>query len=660
VNALLSKNVLLFGAESPSVPDVLLRAGPLHLVFREGVFRYIKLERREIVRAVYVAVRDENWRTVPGVLSNLDICSTSDSFQVSYDCVHQERGIDFRWRADVCGDADGCIVWRMRGQAHTSFQKSRIGICVLHPIDESIGEPCQITHTDGSTQHYRFPSTVAPHQPFLDVAAMCFRVKPDLNAELVFAGDVFETEDQRNWTDASFKTYSTPLSLPYPAWIEKGATVNQSFTLKLRGNISGLAEYPPDDEEVTVTLDPEVRTKFPRIGFKYADSAYRLSEVSVLRLKALRPDHLSVDLHPGNSSSEAGFWRAAEEASRLSLPMEVALAPDADHAELKRVLQEAGDRKVNICSWLADVGMQHSDRRAELRELEAIAPVVLGAGSNFAELNRNWPSKPPEAGVWFSLNPQVHASDNTTLIENLAAQSSVLSSIRACLGEIPVTVSPVRLKQRMKGGQSDELTPEGNGGLPEDVDQRQSSLLGAGWTLGTLKHMAEGGVASVTCYETAGWKGIMETEAGSPSPSRFLSIPNAVFPMYHVFADSAAYKCGEVIRSKSSDPLRMESLALIQPSGLRVMVANLGANEVKVNLKLAGIAGRAELSTLDEGNVERYMIDPESRRQTGARQIPAHEGSLHLDLKPYAIATIDVLRGTSQSDAESVATGGRP
>jgi len=37
-----------------------------------------------------------------------------------------------------------------------------------------------------------------------------------------FEGDVFETEDQRNWTDASFKTYCPPLRLPYPRPFEAG------------------------------------------------------------------------------------------------------------------------------------------------------------------------------------------------------------------------------------------------------------------------------------------------------------------------------------------------------------------------------------------------------------------------------------------------------
>jgi len=660
VSLSLPQNVLLSGAERVPAPDKSLRAGPLRLIFRDGVFRYIKLQEREIVRAVYFALRDENWRTVPGVLSNLYIQTAPASFKIGYDCVHQEQGIDFRWKAEVTGSTDGTIEWRMEGRAFTSFQKNRIGICVLHPLAESIGKSCEITHADGTIEHSCFPVGVAPHQPFMDVAAMSFRVNSGLDAELSFAGDVFETEDQRNWTDASFKTYSTPLSLPYPVTIQKGTVVSQTFTLKLRGTLPTVAIEPPQDAEVAITLHPEMRTKLPRIGFKFAGSRRRLSEAGVHRFKELRCDHLSADLHPGVAASEEEFWNAAEEARHLNLPLEVALAATSESAELKRILKEIVNRKVGICSWLADAQIQLPARIAELRELEAIAPVVLGAAGNFAELNRNRPSIPALAGVWFSLCPQIHATDDTTLIENLAAQPSVLTSIRAWNGQAPITVSPVSLKTRFPGSLDGESSPGGNDRLPEDVDQRQASMLGAGWTLGTLKHLAEGGVASVTCYETAGWRGIMEAEAGSPSPSRFLSIPDAVFPMYHVFADVAAFKRGDVIRSESSAPLRVESLALIQPAGLRVMVANLCASEAKVNLNLAGIAGPTELLTIDESNVERFMIQPESRRQTGAQQLAAHEGSVRFDLKPYAVAAIDVLRGASESGAESVAPGGRP
>ena len=54
-------------------------------------------------------------------------------------------------------------------------------------------------------------------------------------------------EDQRNWTDASYKTYSTPLDLPYSGYSGKGTIIKQSVTISinaahrtsLTGKISG-------------------------------------------------------------------------------------------------------------------------------------------------------------------------------------------------------------------------------------------------------------------------------------------------------------------------------------------------------------------------------------------------------------------------------------
>ena len=52
--------------------------------------------------------------------------------------------------------------------------------------------------------------------------AISHEVVPGLMAEVRFEGETFEMEDQRNWTDASYKTYCTPLSLPYPVEVKEG------------------------------------------------------------------------------------------------------------------------------------------------------------------------------------------------------------------------------------------------------------------------------------------------------------------------------------------------------------------------------------------------------------------------------------------------------
>src|SRR4029453_838821 len=50
-------------AEAPELA-IPLRAGPLRLVFDRGALRWIRLGEREVLRAIYFALRAENWVTI--------------------------------------------------------------------------------------------------------------------------------------------------------------------------------------------------------------------------------------------------------------------------------------------------------------------------------------------------------------------------------------------------------------------------------------------------------------------------------------------------------------------------------------------------------------------------------------------------------------------
>ena len=52
-------------------------------------------------------------------------------------------------------------------------------------------------------------------------------------------GDTFEMEDQRNWTDASYKTYVRPLALPWPYTLAKGTVIEQAVRLSVHGTPAG-------------------------------------------------------------------------------------------------------------------------------------------------------------------------------------------------------------------------------------------------------------------------------------------------------------------------------------------------------------------------------------------------------------------------------------
>src|SRR5438128_1693514 len=119
-----------------------LQAGPITLLYEEGGIRYVRWGQREILRRVYVAVRDRNWGTVPTALSDLRIDARSDAFEISFNADCRRGDLHFCWRGTITGDAKGTVVFSMEGEAMTTFLRNRIGFCVLHPIKECAGRPC--------------------------------------------------------------------------------------------------------------------------------------------------------------------------------------------------------------------------------------------------------------------------------------------------------------------------------------------------------------------------------------------------------------------------------------------------------------------------------------------------------------------------------------
>lgn len=663
----LPTRVLYYGKDEPLPEQIPLRAGPLSLVYENGDLRYVKLGDQELLRRVYVAVRDRNWGTVPNRFSNVQMQINEDSFEVAYTVDNQQGEIDFRWQGLIHGDNQGTITFHMTGEAQSAFLRNRIGFCVLHPMALA-GVAARIEHMDGQTEANVFPVHIAPQRvvngeikpviPFNEMRAVAHEVKPGLWAEVRFSGDIFEMEDQRNWTDASYKTYSTPLRLPFPAAVQQGDKITQTVTLRL------VDERPtPNDERglpqsdanrMVVRLAPnQPGVPLPRLGLGMASHGQALSATEVARLRALNLDHLRVDLKFAEPDYAVVLQQATAEAHALGVTLHVALhLTDAATAELATFAQLLQTVKPPVSAWLVfhEREKTTSDPWVQLvrQALAAYDPVAkIGAGTNvyFTELNRSRPPVQVLDVVAYSLNPQVHAFDNNSLVETLAAQAATVNSARQFCGDLPLLISPVTLQPRFNPNATGPEPMLGPGELPPQVDPRQMALLGAGWTLGSIKYLAEGGAASVTYYETTGWRGVMETADGASVPEKFRSIPGAVFPLYHVLADVGEFSGGEVLPTLSSDNLRVEGLALRKGNHLSVFLANLTHQSQTVTI--SALAPEVRLRILDETNAETAMHSPEVfRSQTGELR-PTRMGILDVKLLPYAIARIDFV-GTNE------------
>ncbi|MDA8202797.1 MAG: hypothetical protein M0Z49_08555 [Chloroflexi bacterium] len=202
--------------------------------------RYVCLGKREILRRVYVAVRDPAWGTIPPRSEQVDVRQDPDGFELSADLEHLDGLLDFAWSARVAG-SPSVLAFSMAGVCRTDFAYNRIGLCVLLPPAEFAGAAYVATGPAG-TVGGTLPDLVGPQLIVGDQILPLFpafdrlelRLRGDIEIVLDLAGDLFEMEDQRNWTDASFKIYSTPLARPRPQVARRGDRLDQALTLRVR------------------------------------------------------------------------------------------------------------------------------------------------------------------------------------------------------------------------------------------------------------------------------------------------------------------------------------------------------------------------------------------------------------------------------------------
>lgn len=621
-----------------------LCAGPLRMRFENGDLRYIKWGEHEILRRIYAAVRDRNWDTIPAQICNLECSIQEDSFQISYEATHREREIDFVWRGEITGDAAGTIRFTFDGEARSTFLRNRIGFCVLHSA-ELAGQSCRARYANGSEYTTAFPELVAAEQPveaLHDLSAITHEIAPGVWAEVSFSGDLFEMEDQRNWIDASYKTFCTPLRLPFPLEIAAGTRIRQTVELRLLGDATTLraesAQVTQPEPSILLSRT-EQRFTLPPLGLGLGP--HLLSAREIEQLAKLKPAHLRVDLKLAEASAFELLARANLTAQQLSAPLEIALFLSQNaEAELQTFVQWLRQQQPRVARWLIfDTGAKASSARSLQLARECLqefgAPLGGGTNADFYQLNQFRPPADLMDFVAFSMNPQTHAFDDTSLVETLTVIPEPVRSARHYFNHLPVVISPVTFKPRFNAVATGAIA-EAADKLPANVDVRQLSLFGAAWTLGAIKRLAESEAASVTLFETTGWRGVLETEAGSPLPQQFPSLPGAVFPLYHVLADVAEFAGGEMIGMQSGDPLKVEALLLEHGERRSLLLANLTPETQTATME--GFNQVSKLRRLRGQNADAAMCEPETFRR---HFDPTSLCSGKIELSPFEIVRLD-------------------
>lgn len=645
---------LLHGSAAPITEMRSLHAGPVTVLLDGVDLRYLRMGGTELVRRVYAAVRDVDWDTVPATVSGLEVEEGDGGFRVEFDARHTRRDIDFSWHGTITGDESGRVEVLFDGRAEDVLPYNRIGICVHHPWRETKAARFRARTLDGEIEG-TFPDEIGP-QAFVDGAYRAlFPAYDRLEVELPtggrllleFEGDLWETEDHRNWTDANFKTYSTPIGLGRPAPLAAGQELRQRLVITPVDVPAGARR----EGAVRLSVGGPTGTRVPTVGLGQDRDHHRPDARERQLLGALSPAHVRVEVRLHRDDWRDALAAAQDTAAAGGSRLELSLHLLEEHAAMLSAVANAlagGPPVARVLVINADsrTATPTETTRPELVDAvrgalgEAVPDAAFVGGTEiyFTELNRTRPEHGTWDGVCYSISPQIHAFTDVDVVENLDAQAETVRSARALSGDKAVVVSPVTLRRRVNFHAAGDPPPDVPGEVPDSVDVRQSALFGAAWTAASIKYLAEAGASSVTYYETTGWRGVLERAGGSELPEMFRSAAGEAFPLYHPLADATEWEGAEVLACESSDLLAAVGLAVRSADGAtRLLVVNLAPREQEV--VVAPVTGALALRRLNESTAAEAAAEPAAFRRRSEPVTAA--GELGLRLGPYEVVRVD-------------------
>ena len=551
----------------------LIQAGALTAEYADGTLRYLKLGSTELLRMIYFALRDEQWGTLPLIITEQEIQTSADIFTVRFRAQNQlAEKVILEWECSLTGLPEGIVAFSIRGTFREAFRSNRAGFCVLHPLSGTSGQPFTVTTSEGESVAHQFPHYIAPHQPATNIQVLHWTTADGTACALEFEGDAFEMEDQRNWTDASYKTYCTPLDRPSPVTYQPGDVVEQRVVFRLLSP----AEVSLIDDQVRVHWAPEKILPWPTLGSCVPLNLEDADLASVELLRQLPLTSLRADLLWGSAGWEQQWEKIRSLAQRLGKPLHLVLhyqdgdpnqllaklAADVTPATLEAISVVEANQAVASNALLRDL-------IPRLRKHFPTVKVGIGTAYYFTLLNRNRPDLSLADFTFYANSAQVHAFDEASIAETIAGQANTVVSTRQFAQNCSVRVSPVGLHARFN---PDATDPESNAlTYAFAPDPRQDSLFAAGWLVGCLSALANAGAAHVDFFDLFGTRGLVHD--GQPHPT------------YRVLRRILDYQPRRLVSVSSNNPLAVSVLGIESSSERFLYVVNHRSVPVTVLLE---------------------------------------------------------------------------
>lgn len=601
--------------EPPSLPS--LRSGHLTASLARGEVIGLEHRGRELVQVIGARVRDPAWGTIPGGFDELQVERGTGTTVARTHARYRGADIDVSCAISILIGSD-TLDYELDGVAESAFDYARIGIVVLHPSGLTAGRRFRALGRRGSTEGV-LPTLVGPQlitdgetKPlFAAFEHLEIDVEPGLTLAFELQGDEFEMEDQRNWTDGSFKTYSTPVGLPLPHRARSGDRFHQRLRVEIRETRSCAPARAAGRPGVVVGSAPgpgAADRTMPPLGTTWRPRPAGTAQSPA----ALGPGFLRVKLD--DEAELAGDVRAASAvAAAAGAELELAVhLPRADTAArrwlsaLEEVVARDDCPPVRLTPTREGEPVTTPETVRLVRDRLPRAAILAGSAENFAELNRcPPPDGTPVDGLFFAANPQMHDTDDRLVMLSLDGQRDAARTARTLTGGLPVHVSPVTL-------------------LPATAphaDARQRSLFTAAWLAGSAAALTAAGIASASWFQLTGARGLVSEDDGEPSPA------------FHALRELCSWRGRRLVTVTASDPHSCAGLATQHDGELRMLLANLTPGALAFDV--GGLGSQARVAVLDAvtaGEAEPFTVSE--------RPMAAGGSAGRVELGPYAVARI--------------------
>jgi hypothetical protein len=565
--------------------------------------RNVRYKNVQIIDLLYTAIRPWDWST-------LDADEHSEDVKVDGDiCVITIKdlfagALDAQTEITISKDNKFTVAYELRGL--TEYSVNRWGICFCLNSADWMGSTVK-----SQGNEYQLLAAISPQrvvdgitQGLFPAANQMYFTAPDQRSiKVTSTGKVLEAEDQRNWTDNTYKIYSGSLSEPRPFVTSAESRWSQSVTFE----IGSPSKQVPDGSKIVVK---EIDS-LPSIGLQFNTDP-------LLPLDGLNTALFLLDIDHIRINEESLTAQKIISASTNGLIVEAALLSSHSGDKLHREIEHLNKQIPAGSRILIQREGREIVEADDLPKNKSLSSFIPGTDAYLVDLHRNKYNF--GESISYSMVPTVHSIDTETIFKTLYTQRESIQFVQEFLAP-QVLVSPITFSMRGNPETGHARDQRINFANPE-MALRIRTIEGAAWTLGSIFALASADAYSGTWHELFGEFGIIYPDGDAVKFT----------PTFHALATLGAHHAHEITIASSLDN---SWVAFENREAKKIVVASLRPWAIEITANV--LAGYKTIQSLHASECEKasQIMDWWSYAETTPIL-----GGLPLTLAPFEIAII--------------------